>query len=132
MKIQMNVFTFKRTMEAHMDDFDLSGFQMCHLDDDMHSVLYEQRIVHGMTQKQVAEKANITLQQYQKFESGARNIMTCSFRIACRVIEALDLNISDFYHGKYVLGEEVYVVGKKLYYRKTNRPVDEDVTEEQQ
>lgn len=115
-----------------MDDFDLSGFQMCHLDDDMHSVLYEQRIIHGMTQKQVAEKANITLQQYQKFESGARNIMTCSFRIACRVIEALDLNISDFYHGKYVLGEEVYVVGKKLYYRKTNRPVDEDVTEEQQ
>ena len=113
-----------------MGDFDLSGFQMCHLDDDMHSVLYEQRIVHGMTQKQVAEKANITLQQYQKFESGARNIMTCSFRIACRVIEALDLNISDFYHGKYVLGEEVYVVGKKLYYKKTKRPVDEDVTEE--
>lgn len=44
-----------------MSDFDFSGFQMCHLDDDMHSVLYEQRIVHGMTQKQVAEKANITL-----------------------------------------------------------------------
>lgn len=83
-----------------------------------------------MTQKQVAEKAKITLQQYQKFESGARNIMTCSFRIACRVIEALGMNISDFYHGEYVIGEEVYLVGKKLYYKKTNRPVDEDVTDE--
>ena len=85
---------------------------------------------NDMTQKQVAEKAKITLQQYQKFESGARNIMTCSFRIACRVIEALGMNISDFYHGEYVIGEEVYLVGKKLYYKKTNRPVDEDVTDE--
>ena len=117
-------------IEAHMSEFDLSGFKLCHLDDDMHSVLYEQRIVHGMTQKQVAEKAEITLQQYQKFESGARNIMTCSFRIACRVIEALGMNISDFYHGEYVIGEEVYLVGKKLYYKKTNRPVDEDVNDE--
>lgn len=113
-----------------MSDFDLSGFQICHLDDDMHSVLYEQRVIHGMTQRQVAEKAKITLQQYQKFESGARSIMTCSFRIACRVIEALGMNISDFYHGEYVIGEEVYLVGKKLYYKKTNRPVDEDVTDE--
>ena len=113
-----------------MSDFDLSGYQICHLDDDMHSVLYKQRVIHGMTQKQVAEKAKITLQQYQKFESGARNIMTCSFRIACRVIEALEMNISDFYHGEYVIGEEVYLVGKKLYYKKTNRPVDEDVTDE--
>jgi transcriptional regulator with XRE-family HTH domain len=116
--------------EVYMSDFDLSGYQICHLDDDMHSVLYEQRVIHGMTQKQVAEKAKITLQQYQKFESGARNIMTCSFRIACRVIEALEMNISDFYHGEYVIGEEVYLVGKKLYYKKTNHPVDEDVTDE--
>ena len=56
--------------------------------------------------------------------------MTSSFRIACRVIEALDLDISTFYHGKYVLGEEVYVVGRKLYYKKTGRPIDEDVKTE--
>ena len=56
MKIQMNVFTYKRTMEAHMDDFDLSGFQMCHLDDDMHSVLYEQRIIHGMTRNRLQKR----------------------------------------------------------------------------
>lgn len=113
-----------------MENIDLTGYQLCHVDDDMHSVLYEQRIVHRLTQKQVAERAGITLQQYQKFESGARNIMTSSFRIACRVIEALELDISAFYHGEYVLGEEVYVVGRKLYYKKTGRPVDEDVKDE--
>ena len=112
-----------------MEEDKLSGFHLCHLDRDMHNVLYEQRIVHGMTQRQVAERAKITIQQYQKFESGERNIMTCSFRIACRVIEALEMNISDFYHDKYVIGEEVYIVGKKLFYKKTGRPVDEDVTE---
>ncbi len=115
-----------------MDKTDMTGFKLCHLDDDMHSVLYEQRIVHRLTQKQVAERAKITLQQYQKFESGARNIMTSSFRIACRVIEALGMNISDFFHGEYVIGEEVYFVGKKIYYKKTGRPVSEDVADEEE
>ena len=115
-----------------MDGSNLSGYQLCHFDDDMHSVLYEQRVVHSLTQKQVAERAKITLQQYQKFESGARNIMTSSFRIACRVIEALELDITRFFHGEYVIGEEVYLVGKKLYYKKTGRPVNEDVTEDSQ
>ena len=113
-----------------MKNDELKGYQLCPLSDDMHSVLYEQRIVHRLTQKQVAERAKITLQQYQKFERGARNIMTSSFRIACRVIEALELDITRFFHGEYVIGEEVYFVGKKLYYKKTGRPINEDVTEE--
>jgi transcriptional regulator with XRE-family HTH domain len=113
-----------------MKNDELKGYQLCHVADDMHSVLYEQRIVHRLTQKQVAERAKITLQQYQKFESGARSIMTSSFRIACRVIEALELDITRFFHGEYVIGEEVYFVGKKLYYKKTGRPINEDVTEE--
>ncbi len=112
-----------------MNNDELKGYQLCHVADDMRSVLYEQRIVHRLTQKQVAERANITLQQYQKFESGARNIMTSSFRIACRVIEALELDITAFFHGEYVIGEEVFFVGKKIYYKKTGRPIDEDVTE---
>lgn len=50
-----------------------------------------------MTQQQVADKAHIVLQQYQKFESGERNIMTCSFQIACRIIEALEMDITAFF-----------------------------------
>ncbi len=37
------------------------------------------------------------------FLCSERSIMSCSFEIACRVIEALGMNISDFYHGNYSL-----------------------------
>ena len=52
-------------------------------------------------------RANITLRQYQRLESGERNILTSSFGLACRVIEALDMDVSKFYHGDYYLEEEL-------------------------
>ena len=105
-----------------------SGLQLCHVDPKpWPAILREKRVTLRMTQKQVAEKAKIQLQQYQKFESGERNIMTCSFQIACRVIEALGMNISDFYHGEYVFGEEVYHADGELRYKKTGLPVNEDI-----
>lgn len=112
-----------------MEQIDLSGFQMCHLDDDQHSVLREKRVVLGLTQQQVADRAGIVLQQYQKFESGERDIMTSSFRTACKVIEALEMDITDFYHGEYTVGEEVYPSAEGLRYRKTGRLTSEDVAE---
>ena len=45
---------------------DLSGFQMCHLSDDAHGILREKRVVLGLTQQQVADKAKVVLQQYSK------------------------------------------------------------------
>lgn len=107
--------------------FDLSGFQMSHMADDMHTVLREKRVVLGLTQKQVADKAKVVLQQYQKFESGERNIMTSSFQLACRVIEALGMDVSKFYHGDYVFGEEVYDSPEGLRYKKTGKLTTEDV-----
>mgnify|MGYP002512304243 FL=1 len=109
-----------------MEQIDLSGFQMCHLDDDQHSVLREKRVVLGMTQQQVADKAGIILQQYQKFESGERDIMTSSFKTACKVVEALGMDITDFYHGEYTIGEEVYPSAEGLRYRETGRLTNED------
>lgn len=114
---------------APMESFDLSGFRLCHVHGDMHSVLFEQRVIRGLTQREVADRAGISIQQYQKFERGARNIMTSSFTTACKVIEALELDITRFYHDEYVIGEEIYLIGKKLYYKKTGKPVDEDVGE---
>ena len=110
-------------------EFDsLDGFQLCHVDNKpWPGILREKRVTLRMTQQQVADKAKIKLQQYQKFESGERNIMTCSFRIACRVIEALEMNVSDFYHGEYVIGEEIYIEDGVTKYKKTGRPIDEDV-----
>jgi transcriptional regulator with XRE-family HTH domain len=60
----------------------------------------------GLSQQQVADSANIQLRQYQRFESGERKLSSSSFNIACRVIEALGMNISDYYHGEYVLSEK--------------------------
>lgn len=108
-------------------DFDLSGFKMCHLDNDMHSVLREKRVVLGLTQKQVADRAKIVLQQYQKIESGERSIMKCSFQVACRIIEALEMDIAKFYHGDYVIGEEVVISNGGLRYKKSGRPTNDDI-----
>ena len=65
------------------------------------NILREKRSELGLTQKQVAKKSEIPYQSYQKFESGERSIMTCSFQIACRVIEALQMDITKFFHGEY-------------------------------
>ena len=77
------------------------------------AVLSERRQMLRMTQQEVADRANITLRQYQRLESGERNILTCSFGLACRVIEALDMDVSKFYHGDYYLEEEVKTMRDK-------------------
>ena len=64
-------------------------------------ILRERRVTSGLTQQQVADKAGVKLQQYQKFESGERNLRTASFQIACKVLEALDLDIVKFFHEQY-------------------------------
>ena len=83
------------------------------------AVLSERRQMLRMTQQEVADRANITLRQYQRLESGERSILTCSFGLACRGIEALDMDVSKFYHGDYYLEEEVKTMrGKGLASRK--------------
>ena len=83
------------------------------------AVLSERRQMLRMTQQEVADQANITLRQYQRLESGERNILTSSFGLACRVIEALDMDVSKFYHGDYYLEEEVKTMrGKGIASRK--------------
>ena len=69
-------------------------------------ILWKRRVSLGLTQQKVAERAGIRLQQYQKLESGERNIMTASFQLACRVIEALGMDPTKYFHGEYVIGEE--------------------------
>ena len=110
-----------------MENFSLDGFQVAHLQDD--GILRERRVILGLTQMQVAQKAKIPLQSYQRFESGDRDIQTASFQVACRVIEALDMNISDFFHGEYVFGERLLDSKEGLRYEKTGKLITEDVVE---
>ena len=109
----------------------LEGYQLCHLDDTMGSVLREKRLVLQLTMQQVADRAKITKQQYQKFETGERNIMVASFKTACSVVEALEMDITKFYHGDYVIGEEIYIENGELKYKKTGRSVDEDIEDDE-
>ena len=46
---------------------------------DAAAYLRKRRIELKLTQQAVADKAEIKLQQYQKFESGERSILTASF-----------------------------------------------------
>lgn len=68
---------------------------------EIYEIFREKRKALRLTQQAVADKAGILIRQYQRFESGERDIMASSFAVACAVIEALGMNISDFYHGNY-------------------------------
>ena len=54
----------------------------------------------GLTLKEVADRADIVLQQYQKYEGGQRDLRNGTFQTACKVIEALELDITEFFRGK--------------------------------
>ena len=66
-------------------------------------MLRNQREKLGLSQEEVAAKAGIKLEQYQKFESGNRNISSSTFRIVYAVLTALELDTSAFDKGEYVL-----------------------------
>ncbi len=77
------------------------GIRMAYFGNEVGIVLKERRLILGLTQQQVADKAGIKIQHYQAFEGGQRNLMRASFRIACSVLEALDLDIAKFYHEQH-------------------------------
>ena len=87
------------------------------------------RKTNGTIKDTKISPAKIPIASYQRFESGDRNIMTASFQMACRVIEALELDIAAFFHGDYILGEAVFDSPEGLRYKKTGKRIDEDVVE---
>lgn len=107
---------------------ELEDLQIVHMNDNVYGeILREKRVVQNFTQQVVADKAGITLRQYQRFENGERSIRSASFDLACRVIEALGMDVSDFYHDKFIIGEEVYLDKEGLKYVKTDRLINEEV-----
>ena len=55
----------------------------------------------GLTQQQVADKAQIAIQHYQMFEGGRRKLLSASFSTTTRVLEALELDSTTFANGGY-------------------------------
>lgn len=105
-------------------ELSLNGFQTVHLTEG--AMLRERRMILGLTQQAVANRAKIPLQSYQQFESGKRNINRASFSIACRVLEALEMNISDFYHGEYTFGEKVFSSKEGIRYERTKKLINDE------
>ena len=106
---------------------EFSDYEVIHMGGKNDGTLKEKRVVLGLTQQQVADKAKISLRAYQKFESGDRNIKTASFQVACRVIEALGMDVSKFYHDEYVFGEKQYLDSEGWKYQRTGKLVTDDV-----
>ena len=108
-----------------MEKFSLDGFCLAHLN--RHSILREKRLMLGLTQQQVADIAKINYCQYQRLESGERNIMTASFQLACRVLKALEMDIDKFYNGGYAIGEPLAETKDGLVYKRTGKPFNKEV-----
>jgi len=108
-----------------MEFISLDGYSLGHLK--RNTILREKRLVLGLTQQQVADKAKINFKQYNKFESGERNIMTASFQIAYRVIKALEMDVDKFYNGDYAIGEPLAETPNGLVYKRTGRPFNKEV-----
>ena len=74
---------------------------------DEKTILLEARKKLGLTQTHVANKASITLRQYQKFECGERKLSSSSFWMASKVLQALELDITIFASGGYAICEDI-------------------------
>lgn len=70
----------------------LDGYCLCHVVSKKKvakEILRKQRVLHEMTQQQVADKAGIKIQQYQKFESGERNIFDQFIPVGLQGVESI-------------------------------------------
>jgi len=66
-------------------------------------VLIEARKKLGLTQQQVADNAGVAMRHYQMFEGGTRKLSTSSFNLASKVLKALELDLTAYANGDYLL-----------------------------
>ena len=71
-------------------------------------VLKKRRKRLGLTLQEVAEKAGINIKQYQRFESGDRELADASFMTVYRVLKALEMDAEKYAAGEYEIRELIY------------------------
>lgn len=57
-----------------------------------HAALARARERKGLTQQQAADLCGINVRQYQKFESGERDVAGCAFSLGLALCRALDID----------------------------------------
>jgi len=72
------------------------------------TILKQQRIMLGLTQQEVADKAAIHLQQYQRIESREREIDRASLTVAYNILKALEIDLDKIMAGQYQIKEILY------------------------
>ena len=78
----------------------------------------------GLTRREVADEAGVQQKQYQRLESGERDIRRASFQIAYRVLRALEIDMDKFMDGEYRVQELLYRGSDgRLYHFETGEPV---------
>ena len=71
-------------------------------------VLKKRRRQLGITLQDVADKAGIDIKQYQRFESGDRELASASFITTVQVIKALEMDPVKYAAGEYEIKELIY------------------------
>ena len=71
-------------------------------------VLKKRRRKLGITLQDVADKAGIDIKQYQRFESGDRELASASFITTVQVIKALEMDPVKYAAGEYEIKELIY------------------------
>ena len=76
-----------------MPEIDLKDFLMVATEA---GVLFRARKKLGLTQQEVADRAGITLRQYQRYEGKEKDLSSSSFKMAVSVLKALEIDIKAF------------------------------------
>ena len=88
-------------------------------------VLKKQRNQLGLTQQEVAEKAGINIKQYQRFETGERELTDASFMTTYQVLKALEMDATKYAAGEYEIKELLYRGhDNRLYNYETDDPIE--------
>ena len=79
-----------------------------------------------LTQQEVANRAEILLQEYQRLETGTRDIRRASFQTGYNVLRVLQIDVDKFMNGEYMVKEVLYRgFDGRLYHIGTGEPVEE-------
>ena len=88
-------------------------------------VLKKRRKQLGLTLQEVANRAMIDIKQYQRFESGDRELASASFATSVQVLHALELDPVKYAAGEYEIKELIYRGhDNRLYNFEADEPIE--------
>lgn len=87
-----------------------------------HTILKKRREECGLTQQQVADIVSISTRQYQRLETGERQISGTAFRIGVAIADVLEIDVHELIHNPTV---DEYLNEKQEFERLNNGDTSE-------